>query len=222
LPCLNSRDARNGLHVQGHATQLWNRHWLLNIPLRQIGEIDEVRWACRPGNGRSFISAAREVLAQAATHFTIARSSEVTVGGGAPADIQRAPALVGQVAKTWRPETAGTENEPLSFFRKAVYDSLSGIVVRVSGYRSRGPEFHSQPYHIFWELGGLERCPLSLVRTIEELLEWKSSGFGLEKQRLTALGILCADRAITRGWHNRRNSGRSAEWTKFDSIPPLY
>jgi hypothetical protein len=27
---------------------------------------------------------------------------------------------------------------------------------------------------------GIERGPLSLVRIIEELLEWKSSGFGLE------------------------------------------
>jgi hypothetical protein len=50
---------------------------------------------------------------------------------------------------------------------------------RVSGYRSRGPGFDSLPYHIFWELGGLERGPLSLGRTIEELHEWKSSGSGL-------------------------------------------
>jgi hypothetical protein len=36
---------------------------------------------------------------------------------------------------------------------------------------------------------GLERGALSLVRTIEELLEWKSSGFGLENRDLTAVGI---------------------------------
>jgi hypothetical protein len=29
---------------------------------------------------------------------------------------------------------------------------------------------------------GLERGPLSLVKIIEELLEWKSSGFGLENR----------------------------------------
>jgi hypothetical protein len=29
---------------------------------------------------------------------------------------------------------------------------------------------------------GLERGPLSLVRIIEELLEWKSSGFGQENR----------------------------------------
>jgi hypothetical protein len=41
-------------------------------------------------------------------------------------------------------------------------------VVRVPGYRSRGP--------------GLERGPLSLVSTTEELLGRKSSGSGLENQ----------------------------------------
>jgi hypothetical protein len=33
---------------------------------------------------------------------------------------------------------------------------LCGIVVRVSGYRSRCPEFDSRPYQIFWEVGSLE------------------------------------------------------------------
>jgi hypothetical protein len=40
--------------------------------------------------------------------------------------------------------------------------------------------FDSLRYQIFWEVVGMERCPLSLVSTIEELLERKSSGFGLE------------------------------------------
>jgi hypothetical protein len=40
--------------------------------------------------------------------------------------------------------------------------------------------FDFQRYHIFWEVVGLEQCPLSLVNTIEELLEKKSSGSGLE------------------------------------------
>jgi hypothetical protein len=35
---------------------------------------------------------------------------------------------------------------------------------------------------------GLERGPLSLVRITEELLEWKSSGSGSRKFRLTAMG----------------------------------
>jgi hypothetical protein len=42
------------------------------------------------------------------------------------------------------------------------------------------PEFDSRRYHIFWEVVGLERGPLSLVITIEELLEIKSSCSGLE------------------------------------------
>jgi hypothetical protein len=36
--------------------------------------------------------------------------------------------------------------------------------------------FDSRRYQIFWEVVGLERDPLSLVSTIEELLERKSSG----------------------------------------------
>jgi hypothetical protein len=41
---------------------------------------------------------------------------------------------------------------------------------------------------------GLERCPLSLVSTTEELLERKSSGSGLETE-ITAVGIRRADHA---------------------------
>jgi hypothetical protein len=52
-------------------------------------------------------------------------------------------------------------------------DRLCGLVARVPGYRSRGPRFDSQRYQIFWEVVGLERGPLSLVRIIEELLERK-------------------------------------------------
>jgi hypothetical protein len=42
--------------------------------------------------------------------------------------------------------------------------------------------FDSQCYQIFWEVVGLERGPLSLVSTIEELLGRKSSGSGLESR----------------------------------------
>jgi hypothetical protein len=42
--------------------------------------------------------------------------------------------------------------------------------------------FASLRYQIFWEVVGLERGPLSLVSTTEELLERKSSGSGLESQ----------------------------------------
>jgi hypothetical protein len=40
--------------------------------------------------------------------------------------------------------------------------------------------FDSQRYQIFWEVVSLERGPLSLVSTTEELLERNSSGSGLE------------------------------------------
>jgi hypothetical protein len=61
-------------------------------------------------------------------------------------------------------------------------DRLCGLVVRVPGYRSRGPGFDFRRCQIFWEVVGLERGPLSLMRKIEKLLEWKSSGSGLENQ----------------------------------------
>jgi hypothetical protein len=60
-------------------------------------------------------------------------------------------------------------------------DHLSGLVVIVPGYRSRDLGFDSRRYQIFWEALGLERGPLSLVSTIEELLGRNSSGSGLEK-----------------------------------------
>jgi hypothetical protein len=33
-------------------------------------------------------------------------------------------------------------------------------------------QFHSRRYQIFWQVVGLERGPLSLVSTTEELTEW--------------------------------------------------
>ena len=54
-----------------------------------------------------------------------------------------------------------------------INDRLCGLVVRVSGYRYRGSGFYPRRCQIFWVVVGLERGPLSLVRSIEELLEWK-------------------------------------------------
>jgi hypothetical protein len=56
-------------------------------------------------------------------------------------------------------------------------DRLCGLVVRVPGYISGGPGFDSQNYK---KKVGLERSPLSLVSTTEELLGSNSSGSGLE------------------------------------------
>jgi hypothetical protein len=55
-------------------------------------------------------------------------------------------------------------------------------VVRVPGYASSGPRFDSRRYEIFWEVVGLELGAFSLMRIIEELLEWKSSGSSLENR----------------------------------------
>jgi hypothetical protein len=52
--------------------------------------------------------------------------------------------------------------------------------------------FDFRRYQIFWEVVGLEWRPLSLVSTIEELLERKNSGSGLETEN-TAVGIRHAD-----------------------------
>jgi hypothetical protein len=62
-------------------------------------------------------------------------------------------------------------------------DRLCGIAVRVPGFDSRRCQ-------IFWEVMGLERGPLSLVRITEELLQWKSSGSASRKSRLAACGSI--------------------------------
>jgi hypothetical protein len=59
---------------------------------------------------------------------------------------------------------------------------LCALVVRVPGYRSRGPGFDSRCWQIFLVVVGLERGSLSLLRINEELLESKSSGCGVEKR----------------------------------------
>jgi hypothetical protein len=56
--------------------------------------------------------------------------------------------------------------------------------------------FDSQRYQILWEVMGLERGPLSLVSTIEELLERNSSCSGLENQDYGSKGY-----AVLTMWH---------------------
>jgi hypothetical protein len=54
-------------------------------------------------------------------------------------------------------------------FSRTVFslDCLCGLMVRVAGYRFRGPGFYSRHYQIFWDHWG----PLNLVSTTEELTE---------------------------------------------------
>jgi hypothetical protein len=56
-------------------------------------------------------------------------------------------------------------------YRYIQYDRLCGLVVRVLDYRYRGSGFDSRALQK--QVVGLERGPLSLVSTIEELLERK-------------------------------------------------
>jgi hypothetical protein len=69
----------------------------------------------------------------------------------------------------------------LKNYIKCNSDRLCGLEVRFPGQRSRGPGFDSS-YHIFWVVVGLERGPLSLLSTIEELLGRNSSDSGLENR----------------------------------------
>jgi hypothetical protein len=55
-------------------------------------------------------------------------------------------------------------------------------MVKVPDYRFRGLGFDSAHYQIFWEIVVLERGPLGLVSTIEELLGTDSSGSGLKSR----------------------------------------
>jgi hypothetical protein len=59
--------------------------------------------------------------------------------------------------------------------------SLCGLVVTVPGYRSRDLGFDCRRYQIFWEVVGLERGPVSLVRRSEELFQGNSDS-GLETE----------------------------------------
>jgi hypothetical protein len=76
-------------------------------------------------------------------------------------------------------------------------DRVCDLVVRVAGYRSRGPGIYFRRYHISWEVVDLERGPLSVVSTIEEVLERKSSGFGLETE-ITVVESRCRQAAVAR------------------------
>jgi hypothetical protein len=85
-----------------------------------------------------------------------------------------------------------------------IYDRLCGLVVRVLGYRSGGPG--SIPGNTRKKSVGLERGPLSLVSTTEELLDRKVAS-PVQKTENTAIGIHHADHVapfIRKSWQSLR------------------
>jgi hypothetical protein len=64
-----------------------------------------------------------------------------------------------------------------------MWDRLCGLVVRFLAHRSRGLGSISGATRFFWEVLGLERGPLSLISTSEELLGRKNSDPCLENRK---------------------------------------
>jgi hypothetical protein len=78
---------------------------------------------------------------------------------------------------------------------------LCGLVVS-SWLQIQRSGIDSRRYQIFWEVLGLERGPLSLVSTIEELLGRKSSGSCLESREYGRRGSV----TLTKWRSSIRNS----------------
>jgi hypothetical protein len=95
----------------------------------------------------------------------------VSPGGGKPNSTSSISHLILELPKVYIPAKFRFRQHIIAWFI-IINDRLCGLVFRVSGYRFKGPGFDSRRYQIFWEVVGLERGPLSLVRVIEELLEW--------------------------------------------------
>jgi hypothetical protein len=85
-------------------------------------------------------------------------------------------------------------------------DRLCGLVVRVLGYRSGGPGSIPGTTKKKNKVMGLERGPLSLVSTTEELLDRKVA-VAVYKTENTAIGIRHADHVapfIRKSWQSFR------------------
>jgi hypothetical protein len=74
------------------------------------------------------------------------------------------------------------------FMYEVMCDRICSLVAKVPGYRSRGPRSIPLCYQSFWERVSLERGPLGLVSTTEELLGRNSSSSSLENPRIRPQG----------------------------------
>jgi hypothetical protein len=77
--------------------------------------------------------------------------------------------------------------------------------------------FDSRCYHIFCEVVGLERGPLSLASTTEELLERKNNGSGLENRDYGRRGfavLITQKLALTWPTSGGRSVGIVLSWTQ--------
>jgi hypothetical protein len=97
------------------------------------------------------------------------------------------PLSVSQLSKTiWDPQHLSTLQASTDCYGYSCALHTRWSPLWSSGQSSclqiQRPRFDSRHYHIFWEVTGLERDPLSLVSTTEELLGRKSSGSGLENR----------------------------------------
>jgi hypothetical protein len=93
---------------------------------------------------------------------------------------------------------------PLLILNSLLYDRLCGLVVRVLVYRSRGPGSISSSTKK--KVVGLERGPLSLVGTTEELLDRKVAA-PVYKTENTAVGIRHGDHvapSMSKSWQSLR------------------
>jgi hypothetical protein len=71
-------------------------------------------------------------------------------------------------------------NVPDAYYNMCGFPCLCGLVVKSSWLQILRQGFDSRHYQIFWEVVGLERGPLSLVSTTEQLLGRKVVALGLE------------------------------------------
>jgi hypothetical protein len=85
----------------------------------------------------------------------------------------------------WTLETLNTVMRSFYLeFMNSYWSQMERIFVYFSGNWNFPSFIRQKNFYkvIFQTVGGLERGPLSFVRTIEELLDWKSSGSGLENR----------------------------------------